>query len=226
MLRSRRRPIRVPRDLPRRYAPRPNPGHTGRRTAENAYSEVLGSNAHLRLGTPLLTRVSTVAGGLTKPPTAGTAVARVVTVAALACLVPACHSPPDTVLEGRLEDGRVLRELMAPDRPTALLIYDASTCFSCGTPIPNWEAMERDGKIRLVLVLTGSPTDADQRVLRIRRIPVTAILKDHPQSLIVPSEYVVEGGAIRAAAEGRRQIDSLRLWTRSPIGSSVRPRSR
>lgn len=125
-----------------------------------------------------------------------------------------CAGSPDAILNRRPEDGRTVRELTASDITTALLVYDPATCIACGTPLASWEALARQDAVKLVLLLAGPVSHAGRRVLRIRRIPVSGILKSPRwRSNTVPSECLVQSGVVRAKAEGRTEIRNQRLWT-------------
>jgi hypothetical protein len=94
-----------------------------------------------------------------------------------------------------------------------VLVYDATACFACGVSISNWEALARDGKVRLVILLSGEPSEDDRRALSLQHVPVTGVLAGTtlPRSR-VPSEYLVRNAVIIASAEGQEQIKALRLW--------------
>ena len=123
-----------------------------------------------------------------------------------------CHSSPVDPLDWELSDGRLVSDLVDPERPTAVLVYDAHTCLYCSTPLTEWEALANADAIELVLLLAGEPSDADRRVLKIRRIPVTGFLDRDPGGS-VPAEYVVREGSIAAQAQGQAAIRQQQLWT-------------
>jgi hypothetical protein len=116
------------------------------------------------------------------------------------------------VLDLRTRDGAMVRDLVAEER-TAILIYAASTCFGCGTPLAYWEELARSGRLRLLVLISGEVTEADLRNLRIQRIPAVAISEqDAKRASSVPSEYVVIGGRIEERAEGAGEVRERRLW--------------
>lgn len=119
----------------------------------------------------------------------------------------------DSPLNLRLTNGRTVGDLVATSSDTiALLLYHSKTCFTCGTSLPAWQELARAGRIRLVLILVGTVTKADQDAIRLRRIHVGGIAASGqwPDSLI-PAEYVVTDGTVVAQAEGR-QLRTARLW--------------
>ena len=95
----------------------------------------------------------------------------------------------------------------------ALLRYPAEACLACSSPLSHWLEAKRKGRIDLVLLVAGPLSDADKRILRINRIPVSGYLP-HPNTRTdqLPAEYVVDGGRLRGKAEGYEAIWRQRLW--------------
>jgi hypothetical protein len=58
---------------------------------------------------------------------------------------------------------------------TALLLYDPSACFSCGTTLPDWVAYRLRHPDRVRLVLTETPTPGEAAQLRAGRVVVDGI---------------------------------------------------
>lgn len=118
------------------------------------------------------------------------------------------------LLGGSLDDGRPLQALVRFGRPNAILIYDAATCFTCGTAIPQWRRLMTDARVHVAVVLAGAVTDADLRALRIQRIPIAGTMKKPPFG---PSSMPVElltadHGQIHAIAIGAEAVHARRLW--------------
>lgn len=123
---------------------------------------------------------------------------------------------PASILDRRLTDGRSVRDIARGSIPTALLVYTPGICYACGTPLPLWERASRQGSIKLVLVLTATPTKDEERQLVLERVPVTGILapeKTDAQSTPGPSEYVIRSDSIVSRAVGMPQIRGRKLWS-------------
>jgi hypothetical protein len=135
----------------------------------------------------------------------------------LTLLTASCTDPDisPAFLKVQLEDGRMIRDLLATERQTqlALLLYPAEACLACSSPLSHWLEAKRNGRIDLVLLVAGQPSEADRRILRIHRVPVSGYLPDASiQTDQLPAEYIVEGGRLRDKAEGWEAIWRLRLW--------------
>lgn len=85
----------------------------------------------------------------------------------------ACARPADAGLL-RLDDGRPVSAL-ARAESTAVLFYDPSRCFTCGTTLPEWIAWRAQHPDQVRLVLTGRPTDGERRQLRAGRAQVDGL---------------------------------------------------
>lgn len=144
---------------------------------------------------------------------------------AIALLVAvACGRAPQTILDAELRDGTIVRDLLQPDLRTAVLVYRAQTCLACSTPLPLWEQLERQGRVRLILLLVDPVSDADRRVLTIQRIPVRGILRTLPRNVALPAEFIVSDGKVTQAALGVGRTSASALWafpTESPPSLSV-----
>lgn len=90
----------------------------------------------------------------------------------LLLLIAACAGRDAATLE--LADGRRVADLAVSDS-TALLLYDPSACFSCGTTLPDWVAYRLRHPDRVRLVLTGTPTPGEAALLRAGRVTVDGI---------------------------------------------------
>ena len=131
-----------------------------------------------------------------------------------------CSAESDSVLALATANGTTIREVVG-EEATAVLVYAAATCFSCGASLPNWEALAEAKRLKVLVVLVGTLTDADRRNLRIQRVAAVEVA-DNPAShgVFVPSEYVVLGGRVIHQASGN-EIRSRRLW-RQVDSDSVR----
>lgn len=95
------------------------------------------------------------------------------------------------IFDRRLASGQPIRELLAADRPNALLVYSTEYAFSCTATLNQWRELDRAGRVNLLLVLTDEPTDADRRDLLRRRIKVAGVLAGAPGAR--PREYLIDG---------------------------------
>lgn len=131
----------------------------------------------------------------------------------LAAIVGGCETRTPDILAQKLADGRTVAQIVTDSGPpTALLVYTSDMCLFCATPLLDWEKLERNGQVRVVLLLAGDIDEADARQLKIERIPVAGhVLRPGGP---VPSEYVLQGGRVVARAEGVAAIRRLRLWTK------------
>jgi hypothetical protein len=92
----------------------------------------------------------------------------------LAVLPAACGRPADAG-RLRLDDGRRVADLVAAES-TAVLFYDPSRCFSCGSTLPEWIAWRVRHPAQVRLVLTRRPSDGEQRQLRSGRAQVDGLV--------------------------------------------------
>lgn len=110
----------------------------------------------------------------------------------------------ESALEERVEGGARVGDLLAPDAPTAVLVYPARFAFTCSAELALWQDLARSGHVHLVVLLTREPTAADRRALALRRIQVAGVLADEAQGPGGPREYLVEGGVVRLSAAGTK----------------------
>ncbi len=105
----------------------------------------------------------------------------------LAVLPAACGRPADA---GRLllDDGRRVAELAGAES-TAVLFYNPSRCFSCGSTLPDWIAWRKQHPGQVRLVLTARPTEGERRQLRAGRADVDGLLPG--------AGWLVEGRTMR-----------------------------
>lgn len=139
--------------------------------------------------------------------------------AGLLVVVAACSratgAEPVSVLDEPLQGGGTVADLLAPDRPTALLVYPPGYTFACAAELVRWRELEKEGRVRAVLVLDQPPNEADRKALAIRRVQVDGIISRKPGGK-PPREFLVEGGAIRVTAQGTAQTGF-----RSPVLARV-----
>jgi hypothetical protein len=125
------------------------------------------------------------------------------------------EAEPASVLEEPLQGGGTVADLLAPDRPTALLVYPPGYTFACAAELVRWRELEKEGRVHAVLVLDRPPNEADRKALAIRRVHVGGIISRGPGGK-PPREFLVEGGAIRVTAQGTAQTGF-----RSPVLARV-----
>lgn len=127
-------------------------------------------------------------------------------------LAMSCAKDLDGILASTTKGGTTIREVVG-DEPTAVLVYPASTCFSCGSALTNWKALAEAKRLKILVALAGTVSDADLRNLRIQRIRAVELSDNpSPQPVFVPSEYVLLGGRVIQKASGEKQIRKRRLW--------------
>ena len=132
----------------------------------------------------------------------------------LGILAASCQAPNVSLLDQQLRDGRVIRDVLTSELPTAILVYSPSMCYACSPLLSRWEAIANSGRVKLVLLMYEDPSPSDLRALRRQRIPVTGVLASWRWSKsLVPSEYLVQGGVIRARAEGADEVRAMSLWS-------------
>jgi hypothetical protein len=128
-------------------------------------------------------------------------------------VVAGCVGPSPSPLDSRLEDGRSVRDLIRTKSPTALIVYNAAFCFACGSDVAKWQRVARDMPGRVVFLFSGPFTEGDRRVIRIKRIPVDGVIVGGPwPDALIPSEFIVENGAILSQAHGLTEVLARRLW--------------
>jgi hypothetical protein len=123
---------------------------------------------------------------------------------AAALLLAACARQPANVLDSPLAGGRRVADLLAPDRPTVLLVYPPGYTFGCAAELLKWRELEKAGRVHTALVLTHAPTADDRKGFAIRRIHVAGVMA-RPFWRVgggPPREYLVEQGVVRVAATG------------------------
>jgi hypothetical protein len=117
----------------------------------------------------------------------------------LAVLPAACGRPADA---GRLllDDGRRVAALAGAES-TAVLFYDPSRCFACGSALPEWIAWRVTHPDQVRLVLTAEPTDGERRQLRAGRAQV--------DGLVPGAGWMVEGRSMLVVL----LVDGREAWT-------------
>lgn len=127
--------------------------------------------------------------------------------ALVSVLVVSCAAPSTSVLDERLVDGQTIRSTVAQDRPTVVLIYPPGYCFVCAPQLAHWQQFDREGRVKLALILAETPSDSDKQALILRRIRVSGVLSTHfwSKGPTVPREYLIEAGRVRLEAVGVKQ---------------------
>jgi predicted Fe-S protein YdhL (DUF1289 family) len=117
----------------------------------------------------------------------------------LAVLPAACGRPADA---GRLllDDGRRVAALAGADS-TAVLFYDPSRCFSCGSTLPEWIAWRAAHPDQVRLILTDEPTNGERRQLRAGRAVV--------DGLVPGAGWMVEGRSMLVVL----LVDGREAWS-------------
>lgn len=131
-----------------------------------------------------------------------------------------CSSAPMNVLEAGTTQGSPVQELIADDRPSVILHYPASYCFSCGQSVAEWQELDRTGQVKLLILLTSEPSPGTRRSLALRRIRISGIV-ELTNSEQVPREYLVEGGEVKITARGAAETGR-----NSPVLAAIRNRGR
>lgn len=128
--------------------------------------------------------------------------------------------PPADLLAERTMEGQVVQSLVAKDRPSVILYYPSSYCFSCGQEVNEWLNLDRAGDIKLVVLLADKPSNGARRSLAARRIPVAGTL-EWSKRRPAPQEILVDGGVATIIARGGAQTGK-----NSPILAAIRTRVR
>lgn len=140
-------------------------------------------------------------------------------LATVACLIQiGCTSGSKNVLESSTTNGATVRQLLVEDRPNVVLYYPASFCFTCAQEVSEWQRLARGGRVHLVILLAGEPSDAERRSLAVRRIPVSGVVTAAPDQPL-PQEYLVEEGKVRVATRG-----AAKTGQNSPVLAAIRKR--
>lgn len=125
---------------------------------------------------------------------------------------------PVSLLDDRTAEGVPVRELLAADRPNAILAYPAGYCFACAQQIAEWQQLHRAGHVNLVVLLARAPLAAERNALALRRIPVAGVLREE-RARAEPEEYLVEGGRVLLVSRG-----ATRTGSGSPVLAAIRAR--
>jgi hypothetical protein len=84
---------------------------------------------------------------------------------------------------------------------TAVLFYDPSRCFSCGSTLPEWIAWRASHPDQVRLILTDTPTDGERRQLRAGRAEVDGLMRG--------AGWLVEGRSMLVVL----LVDGREAWT-------------
>ena len=129
----------------------------------------------------------------------------------MAITILACARESLDVRDIRLADGLTIAQATSNDSLTAVLIYDADACLYCATALPEWEELEKQRHLRIVLLLAGDVSTDDQRILQIRRVSVAGTIP-WASDVVVPSEYLFRDGTLIGEAHGIPEIRTAKLW--------------
>lgn len=126
------------------------------------------------------------------------------------------RAPPEIlVLELPLQNGSRVRDVLVSGQRQAILVYSPGMCYSCSTMLTQWEQLEREGHLRITLLMSPTPTDADLAALSRQRIRVHGVVA-WPEKR-VPSEFLFEGDSLVAAAVGPEEVAAKALARRAAV---------
>ena len=148
-----------------------------------------------------------------RAPTAGGARACIALALAARVVLGIGCAGTSSILAERLDDGRVVRDIIPHDSPAALLVYDVRACMTCGVAIPVWRSLMRDSTVSVKLILVGDVSDQDRRILKLQRIAISGTITRRSMPVeFLPSEYLFANGVIHAKAVGQEAVRTRRLW--------------
>ena len=119
---------------------------------------------------------------------------------------------PVPVLSETLDDGRQLRALITDSGSTALLVLDAQACLYCGSDVGDWQRLEREKRVKVVLVVVGRMSESDERTAKLQRIDIDRAITTHRPDFRVPSEFYIVNGSVVQRASGLAQIRGLAMY--------------
>jgi hypothetical protein len=90
----------------------------------------------------------------------------------------------------------------APGDTLAILIYDPSDCFSCGSPLAQWLSWDSLPGHQIRIVLTRKPTQAERTQLLAMRVHFEGVIRNGPRFLTTPKIYITSGGQVVDSAVG------------------------
>jgi hypothetical protein len=134
-------------------------------------------------------------------------------VAATLIVVAACRPEAGSILDERVADGRLIRSLVPASGKAAIVIYDAKTCFSCGSDLPAWQRAVSERAARVVILASPPVVSEDWRAFRLQRVAIAGALSRAPFSADdLPAEFIIEDGRVTSIALGLADTRARRLW--------------
>lgn len=125
----------------------------------------------------------------------------------------ACGTQTPGILDERLSNGALVRDSLQPGELHAILVYDATACFSCGSQLPFWREVARKQNVVVHVLLAGTLGDGDLRAMHIQRVPLLGSIRSSaPAASQLPSEYLVRDGVVLAARRGFDEVRRHSLW--------------
>lgn len=79
----------------------------------------------------------------------------------------------------RLDGERRISDVVDSRGYTVVLFYRPEDCFGCLTTLEQWRRLEREGIVRIAVVLDRDPTDSEAQHLRAERITVAGVYRPH-----------------------------------------------
>jgi hypothetical protein len=140
----------------------------------------------------------------------------------LSLLLCSCGGPGVPVELGDLPRVSVTQALASPrgKDTAAVLFYDPSDCFSCGTPLGQWLDWARRPGHEVRVYLTRLPTNREWSQMASLRIGFAGAVKDKFSARETPRVYLAAGGEVLDSAVGYPAQN--RLLTKHRIsGNSV-----
>lgn len=98
-----------------------------------------------------------------------------------------------------------LAEVLAPPEKSdtlAILLYDPSDCFSCGSPLGQWLSWGKGKAHQLRVYLTRSPTKGEWAQVVALRAPLEGVVSGVAPSKATPRIYLSVNGGILDSAVG------------------------
>lgn len=126
---------------------------------------------------------------------------RVVSVILLSLTVGSC-GPSDPISRLQLADGRVVSDLTGRGSATVVLLYSPTHCFTCDGLLAEWRRFGRESEVGVALVLTASPTHAQESALALRRVAIAGVLAEGDSNPDGPAAYFFRGRTLAESAVG------------------------
>jgi len=125
----------------------------------------------------------------------------------------ACSSGERSILDQRLEDGRQIREIMPSHGTSALLVFDARTCFGCDSELPLWRSARARAPDRVLIVVIGPLTPDDRKAFILAHLPVAGVIaQPHGATNDLVGSYLIWRGRVTARARTKAEQEQRQLW--------------